>query len=91
MIGPVSYHRTRLAQGDRRNLLSTSAWLARCGLIALLVAAVASVFLALDVAVGRELALTLTAPVAVLLVGVWYALPALRGRFGRPEPGREQA
>jgi 4-amino-4-deoxy-L-arabinose transferase-like glycosyltransferase len=80
VIGPVSFRRTRFGSGDKRRLLSTSARLARAGLVALLVAAVSAVFLALDVGLGRSYAIFLTVPVGALFVGIWYVLPALAGR-----------
>ncbi len=75
VIGPVSYHRLKVSE-DKQHLLRITTLLARCGLVALLVSAVTSVYLALDVATGQVIAAVFGALVAALYVGVWYVLPA---------------
>jgi hypothetical protein len=79
VIGPVSYHHTQRERGGDGRLLQTSSRLARGGLIALLLAAVAAVFLALDVGLGRTVAAVAIVPIIAVFVGVWYVLPVFRG------------
>jgi hypothetical protein len=74
VIGPVSYHRLRVSE-DKQHLLRISTLLARCGLACLFVAAVTSVYLALDVATGQVVAAVIGAVVTALYAIVWYALP----------------
>src|SRR4051794_38907098 len=74
VIAPVSYHRLKVSE-DKGHLIRITTLLARCGLVCLLVAGVAGVYLALDVATGHVPAAVVGAIVAALYLGVWYVLP----------------
>jgi hypothetical protein len=75
VIGPVSYHRLKVSE-DKEHLLRISTLLARSGLACLFVAAVTSVYLALDVATGQVTAAVIGGLVTAVYLAVWYLLPA---------------
>jgi len=77
VIAPVSYHRRQHQEddGDLRDVVAVAIRLSRYGMVSLLVAAVTSVFLAMDIAIGTAWAFALTAVLTVVYVFFWYLLP----------------
>lgn len=81
VIAPVSYHRRRRAQQGREGLpdvIHVASGLAQAGMATLVVAAAASMLLALDIAAGPVWAIVITTVVVVAYVGLWRVLPAVR-------------
>jgi hypothetical protein len=78
VIAPVSYHRRQHEGGDGedlRDVVTVAVRLARYGMASLLVAAVSSAFLAVDVAIGTAWAVGLSAALTVVYIYLWYCLP----------------
>lgn len=78
VIAPVSYHRRQHEDddGDLRDVVAVAIRLSRYGMASLLVAAVTSVFLALDIAIGTVWAFALSGALTVVYVFFWYLLPS---------------
>jgi hypothetical protein len=89
VIAPVSYHRRQHQDGDPdgdddlREVVAVAVRLARYGMASLLVAAVTSVFLAVDIAIGTGWAVAMSAVLTVVYTSLWYVLPSRRGRTRR--------
>ena len=77
VIAPVSYHRRQHDDddGDLRAVVAVAIRLSRYGMATLLVAAVTSVFLAVDIAVGTAWAFVLAGVLTVVYVFFWYLSP----------------
>ncbi|MGH3388579.1 MAG: DUF6328 family protein [Actinomadura sp.] len=76
LIAPVSHHRLVFRKGRKPELVRTASALAQSGLAALLLAIIGAAFVVLDVVAGLGWAVALAGALAVLYVGLWYALPA---------------
>lgn len=84
VLAPVSYHRRRHHLGDGTDdlpqIIDVSVRLTLLGMTTLMIAAVSSILLALDVAVGLGWAVPLTAGVALVFGTLWYLLPVRQRR-----------
>jgi hypothetical protein len=84
VLAPVSYHRRHhhLGEGtdDFPQIITVSVRLTLLGMTTLMIAAVSSILLAIDMAVGLGWAVPLTAAVALVFAALWYCLPVRRRR-----------
>ncbi|MFL6113270.1 MAG: DUF6328 family protein [Catenulispora sp.] len=82
VLAPVSYHRRHHdlgdGTGDLPQIIKVSVRLTLLGMTTLMIAAVSSILLAIDIAVGLSWALPLTAAVALVFAALWYCLPVRR-------------
>jgi Flp pilus assembly protein TadB len=78
LIAPTAIHRLRFREQDKEHVLQTSNKLAITGMAFLAVAIVMVVFVISDFLYGPPLSLIASGVIAVLAVGIWYALPLLR-------------
>jgi len=77
LIAPVAVHRTVFRRGRKRQLVILSDRCALAGVHVLLLAVTGALFIALDRAMARPAAATVTAVVALLTVGLWVVLPVV--------------
>ena len=80
-IAPTAAHRLRFHQRDRSFLVSYANGAAIAGLVLLVIAMLSAVLLVTDVVFSRTTALLSTAALAVVLLGLWFAVPL--ARYGR--------
>ena len=78
LVAPVAFHRLVFRQGLKDELVKITNWLALVGTSFLLLAVLSGVLLIFDYVVGRGFAITVTAVLAVLFVGLWVVLPLSR-------------
>jgi amino acid transporter len=78
LIAPTAIHRLRFREQDKEHVLQTSNKLAITGMAFLALAIVTVVFVISDFLYGAPLSLIASGVIAVLAVGIWYALPLLR-------------
>lgn len=78
LIAPTAIHRLRFREQDKEHVLQTSNKLAITGMAFLALAIVTVVFVISDFLYGVPLSLIASGVIAVLAVGIWYALPLLR-------------
>ncbi|MBW3573750.1 MAG: hypothetical protein KY450_02650 [Actinobacteria bacterium] len=78
LVGESAYHRLRGKPYDKRLLIRTASHEAVAGIICLVVALVAVVFLVSDLLFPGVVAITVTLAVLLLAVTLWLALPILR-------------
>ena len=89
LTAPVAQHRILFRLGRKPYLVRSSHRMASAGLVLLLVSMVASVLLAVDAVLSRELAIVVTVPVAIWFVGLWAIRPwAERGSRGELSDAR---
>ena len=77
IIAPVAYHRVLFRRHLKTSIVDAAAHLAAAGLLFLGLAIVASVYLVLDLVLGRSPATVFGALLAALLVVLWLVLPYL--------------
>jgi len=78
-IAPTSYHRLRFRRhSDPERMVLTANVLALAGLACLAVALTSAVLFVTDFLFGRATSVALTTAGALLLLGLWYALPLSR-------------
>lgn len=80
LIAPVALHRAMFGLGRKAEMVRVSAREARTGLALLGVAIVGATLLSLDMALPRWLALVIVGGIALMLVTIWYVVPARRAR-----------
>ncbi|WP_344662406.1 DUF6328 family protein [Catenulispora subtropica] len=84
VLAPVSYHRRHHHLGDRTedlpDVIRVSVRLTLLGMTTLMIAALSSILLAIDIAVGRAYAVAITVAVAVVFAVLWFCLPVRRRR-----------
>jgi hypothetical protein len=85
-LAPVSFHRMVYRQGLRDRLVIITDWLARAGLVFLVVAICGGVLIALDVVMSRTAAIVIDAAVLAWFVTFWLAIPAYVRATREPEP-----
>ena len=78
LIAPTPYHRIRFRDRDKEALIRISNRLALVGTIFLAVGMTSAVFLVTDFIFNTGAAVAVTVVVAVVIGGVWYALPLSR-------------
>jgi len=86
VLAPVSYHRRHHQLGgeldDLPQIIRVSVRLTLAGMSTLMIAAVSSILLAMDIAVGLAWAVPLAIAVTGVFVVLWWSLPA-RHRTGQ--------
>ena len=88
LIAPVSLHRFLFRRHARRVTVDVAHRLAQIGMALLAVAVVAMVLLIFDVVSGLTAGVVAAAAAAVLLAGLWVALPLAIRERGNDEPDR---
>jgi hypothetical protein len=83
LIGPVAYHRLVFRRGMKESLVRFANAMAISGLAAVGAAVLLAVLLVTEYVAGVLTAALITAVLAVMIVGLWFALPL--GRRGRPQ------
>jgi O-antigen/teichoic acid export membrane protein len=84
LLTPVALHRALFRRGERKWLVARADQLARAGLVLLAAANGLATWLVVDVVLGPLVATLLAAPVAALVIGLWWLFPTWRRRT-RPE------
>ena len=77
IIAPVAYHRVLFRRHMKTSVVNAAARLAAAGLAFLALAIVASVYLVLDLVLGRSEANWMAAVLAGVLLTLWLVLPYL--------------
>jgi O-antigen/teichoic acid export membrane protein len=77
IIAPVAYHRVMFRKHMKTSVVNAAARLAVAGLLFLGLAIVASVYLVLDLVLGRSPATVMAAVLAAVLVTLWLVMPYL--------------
>ena len=91
LLGPVAYHRLVFRQMQKERLIRTANVMAICGLVAVgLSISIAVLLVTGYVEPGWPSAL-ITAFVALLFAGLWFALPLSRRERGKPDQARTPA
>jgi Family of unknown function (DUF6328) len=92
LVAPAAVHRVLFGRRVKLAVVRVGQQLFVAGLIALALTLMGAVLLVLDIAIGRSLAIPITAAVGVMLVGLWFVLPlpVLR-RSQREEPDEPDA
>jgi hypothetical protein len=85
IIAPVAYHRALFRQSLKEEIVQAANLFARVGLVMLLLAISVSIQLVLDIVLGRTVALGIAITVGVVLLLLWFVLPAVRGRHLDPD------
>jgi O-antigen/teichoic acid export membrane protein len=78
LLGPVAYHRLAFRRAMKEDIVRYASLMASLGLAAVAGAVLVAVLLVTDVVAGPLPAALITAPVACLLVVIWYAMPFTR-------------
>jgi hypothetical protein len=81
-LAPVSLHRELFRRRAKRTLVRAADVLLRLTLMAVALVLVGTVLLIFDVVTTRPLAITMASITAVLIVGIWLALPRRIRRRG---------
>ncbi len=82
LMAPTAYHRIQFRERDKEQMIRTSNGLAITGMFFLAAAMSLVVLLITDVIYGGVWTWIATASVAVLIAGLWYALPLSRRARG---------
>ena len=82
-ISPTAAHRLRFHQRDRSFLVSYANRAAIAGLVFLTVAMLSAVLLVTDYVYSRTTAIFSTVALALVLLGLWFAVPL--ARYGRDD------
>ena len=92
LVAPAAVHRMLFGRRVKLAVVRTGQQLFVAGLIALTVTLMGAVLLVLDIAIGRSLAIPITAAVGVMLVALWFVLPVpVLRRAQREEPEEPDA
>jgi len=75
-LAPVSFHRITYQQRVRDRMIPIAGALTIAGLVFLLGSIAGGLLLALDVVLARGLAIGVVVAIVLLLLALWYALPA---------------
>ena len=78
LIAPTPYHRIRFRDHDKEALLRVANRLALIGTGFVAIGITSAVFLVTDFIFNIAAALSVTALVAIVIVGLWYVLPLTR-------------
>ena len=78
LVGPVAYHRLVFRRGQKERLVRAASVMAIGGLAAVALAVSAAVLLVTSYVAGALPAGLITALVACMLLGLWFALPLAR-------------
>ena len=80
LIAPSATHRLRFHKGDREYVIETAHKYTIAGLVFLALAIVGALVMITDVLYNGAAVFVFPAVVALLLAGIWFARPLLRGR-----------
>jgi hypothetical protein len=80
LIAPSATHRLRFHKGDREYVIETAHKYTIAGLVFLAIAIVLALVMITDVLYNGAAIYAFPAAIALLLVGIWFARPLLRGR-----------
>ena len=75
LVAPAAVHRMLFGRHVKLAVVRIGQQLFVAGLLALAVTLMGAVLLVLDIAIGRGLAIPITAGVGAMLVGLWFVLP----------------
>jgi hypothetical protein len=75
LIAPVSYHRLAKPAVNKRRVVKVAGVMVQAGLLTLLLAVGGAVFLVMDVVINNGWAAGISSALAILYIGLWYALP----------------
>ena len=78
LLGPVAYHRLVFRRGMKEGLVRFASLMATLGLAAVAGAVLVAVLLVTDYVAGALPAALITAVLACLVTGLWYAMPLAR-------------
>ena len=78
LLGPVAYHRLVFRRGMKEHLVRFANVMAILGLAAVGVAVLTAVYLVTSYVAGGLLAVLITALLACMLAGLWFAVPLAR-------------
>jgi hypothetical protein len=88
LVAPAAVHRILFARNVKQAVVRVGQRLFVAGLVTLALTLMGAVLLVLDIAVGRSLAVPITAVVGLMLIGLWFLLPLPVLRRGeRDDPG----
>jgi hypothetical protein len=91
LVAPAAVHRILFARNVKQAVVRIGQRLFVAGLVTLALTLMGAVLLVLDIAIGRSLAVPITAVVGLMLIGLWFLLPLpvlRRGeRDGPRDPG----
>jgi hypothetical protein len=79
-IAPSATHRLRFHQGDRAYVIETAHKYTIAGLVFLALAIVGAVVMITDVLYSGAAIFAFPVAIALLVVGIWFVRPLLRGR-----------
>jgi Family of unknown function (DUF6328) len=86
LIAPVAVHRMLFRRHQKREIVTLTSRLAAIGLIFLGTAILCAVLFVIDVVINLTVAIVLSGALALLLVGLWWLLPA---ELRRRQPSRD--
>lgn len=93
VLAPVSYHRRHHHLGDGVDdlpeVIRVAVTLTLLGMTTLMIAAVSSTMLAIDIAVGLGWAIPLSLAVTAVFVSLWFGLPMRRGSSRKDDSPEE--
>jgi hypothetical protein len=75
LVAPAAVHRILFARNVKQAVVRIGQRLFVAGLVTLALTLMGAVLLVLDIAVGRSLAVPITAVVGLMLIGLWFLLP----------------
>lgn len=82
LMAPTALHRMRFRQGAKGDVVRVAHVLTLCGLAALALSMVAAILLVTDVLFAFGVAVAVAGATAILVGGLWWALPIGRRRSG---------
>lgn len=86
LIAPVAVHRMLFRRHQKQELVDLTSRLAAAGLVFLGIAILSAVLLVVSVVINLTLAIVFASVLGMLLVGMWYVLPA---EVRRRRPSRD--
>lgn len=88
LLAEVGYHRVRGKPYDKQVMIKTTSRQAVAGLALIGVSLLACVVLVADFVYGSVIAVTVTIPVGLGMIGMWFGLPLIRRWRGDPHERR---
>jgi hypothetical protein len=89
LVAPAAAHRITFRRGIKAETVQLGHRLFSAGLVTLALTLTGAVLLVLDVSIGRRLAVIMASGVVIVLIGLWFVLPAplLRRARARADDG----